>query len=369
MHSGEGSFLKLRKFSPTAVVLVTGSVAFAWQYNPSTAGSEPKSERILFPRNWLRGYGTFEYAPAHNEPDLGRCKPSTGEFGGANAPCADFARYMLSGYVEAQPFGRTLLRHVFIFASPRSSFGNNVPQVSYTHAFTPIAYENLFGIGIELPKKFEFRVVHHAVDWMGRYTGRLGLADKGGTGPYGLYTTIGVRWHFGGTHEFWSPEPKSERMLFPRNWLRGYGTFEYAPAHNEPDLGRCKPSTGEFGGANAPCADFARYMLSGYVEAQPFGRTLLRHVFIFASPRSSFGNNVPQVSYTHAFTPIAYENLFGIGIELPKKFELRVVHHAVDWMGRYADHLGLADMGGTGPYGLYTTIGVRWHFGSTHEFW
>jgi hypothetical protein len=198
----ERSFLKRLKFPPAAIVLVTGSMAFGWQDNPSTAVSAPGSYRTLFPRNWLRGYGTFEYAPAKNEPDLGRCRASTGQFGGAHAPCADFARYMLSGYVEAQPFGRTPLRHVFIFTSPRSSFGNNVPQVSYTNAFTLIAYENLFGMGIELPRNLEFRMVHHAVYWMGRYTGHLGLADRGGTGPYGLYTTVGVRWHFGGTHEF-----------------------------------------------------------------------------------------------------------------------------------------------------------------------
>jgi hypothetical protein len=357
----------LRRFSLAALVLLTGSAAFGWQDNASTAVLAPGSDRILFPRNWLRGYGTFEYAPAKNEPDLGRCSASSGQFGGANAPCADFARYMLSGYVEVQPFGRTPLRHVFLFTSRRFSFGNNVPQFSYTNAFTPIAHENRFGIGVELPKNFEFRVVHHAVNWMGRYTGYLGMADLGSTGPYGLYATLGMRWHFGGAHESESPAAGSDRTLFPRNWLRGYGTFEYAPARNEPALGRCIASTGQLGGANARCADFARYMLSGYVETQPFGRTPLRHVFIFTSPRSSFGNNVPQVSYTNAFTPIAYENLFGIGVELPKNLEFRVVHHAVYWMGRYTGYLGLADLGSTGPYGLYTTVGVRWHFGGTHE--
>jgi hypothetical protein len=359
-------FLKRLKFPPAAIVLVTGGLAFGWQDYPSTAVSAPGSDRTLFPRNWLRGYGTFEYVPGGNGPDLGRCSTSAGQVGGANAPCADFARYMLSGYLEAQPFSRTLLRRVILFTAPRSSFGNNVPPVSHSYAFTPIAYEHLFGMGIELPKNFEFRVVHHAVHWMGRYTGHLGSADLGTTGPYGLYATLGVRWYFGGIHERQPPAPP-DRTLFPRNWLRGYGTFEYAPSHNEPDLGRCIASTGQFGGANAPCADFARYMLSSYVEAQPVGRTPFRHVFLFTSPRSSFGNNVPQVSYTHAFTPIAYENLFGMGVELPRNFEFRVVHHAVYWMGRYTGYLGLADLGGTGPYGPYTTLGVRWHFGGIHE--
>jgi hypothetical protein len=359
--------LKHLKFAPAAIALVTGSVAFGWQDNLSTAASAPRSDQTLFPRNWLRGYTTFEYAPAHNEPDLGRCIASTGQFGGAHAPCADYARYMLSGYVEAQPFGRTPLRHVFIFTSQRSFFGNNVPQFRYTNAFTPIVHESLFGVGIELPKNLEFRVVHHGAYWMGRYTTYLGPADVRRVGPHGLYTTLGVRWHFGGTHESQWTAP-SERSLFPRDWLRGYATFEYAPAHNEPDLGRCMASTGQYGGAHAPCADLARYMLSGHVEAQPIGRTPLRHAFIFTSPRSSFGNNVSHVSYTQAFTPIAYENLFGIGIELPKNLEFRVAQHAVHWMGRYRGNLGMADLGGTGPYGLYTTIGVRWHFGGTHEF-
>jgi hypothetical protein len=220
-------------------------------------------------------------------------------------------------------------------------------------------------MGIELPKHFEFRVVHHAVYWMGRYTHNLGPADLGGNGPYGVYDTLGIRWHFGGVHESQSAPPG--RRFFPHGWLRGYGTFEYAPSTNEPDLGRCLESTGQYGGAKALCADFARYMLSGEMEAQPLGRTPLRHIFVFTSPRASFGNNVPQFSSTNAFTPIAYENLVGIGIELPKNLEFRVVHHAVYWMGRYTNYLGPADLSGNGPYGLYNTLGIRWHFGATHE--
>ncbi len=54
---------------------------------------------------------------------------------------------------------------------------------------------------IELPKNFEFRVTQHQVDWLGRYKhnvgGPAGL-DLGTAGPYGLYTTIGARWYFGG---------------------------------------------------------------------------------------------------------------------------------------------------------------------------
>jgi hypothetical protein len=163
-----------------------------------------------------------------------------------------------------------------------------------------------------------------------------------------------------------SPKPR-DRALFPRNWLRGYVDFEYAPPTNEPDLGRCLASTGQYGGANARCADFARYIFGGHVELHPIGRTPLRRVFVFGDPRFFFGNTVPQISYTEAFTPIASEVLLGAGIELPRHFELRVVRHAVYWMGRYAGYLGPADLGTTGPYGRYATVGVRWHFGNFHE--
>jgi hypothetical protein len=281
-----------------------------------------------------------------------------------NAPCAAFARYVLSSYVEAHPFKRTQLRRVFIFIAPRSYFGNTVPQFSATHAFTPIAFENLFGGGVALPKNFEFRVVHHSLSWLGRYGNGLGQGDLGGAGPYGSYTTLGGRWHFGSGYE---SSTASNRMFFPRNWVHGYGTFEVALSHNEPDLGRCISSTGQFGGADALCAAFARYVLSAYVEMQPFGRTPLRRLFLFADPKFDFGNNVPQVSYTAAFTPIAVEKLYGVGVALSKSVDLRLTQHAVSWMGRYSNYLGPADRGNTGPYGLYTTIGVRWNFGGLHE--
>jgi hypothetical protein len=153
-------------------------------------------------------------------------------------------------------------------------------------------------------------------------------------------------------------------LLPPRHMLRGFTDFEYAPPTNEPDLGRCLASTGAYGGANAPCADFARYMLSGYLEAQPFGRTPLRRLYFFAQPRFSFGATVPKISYPQNVSPIACENLMGLGVELSRSFELRVVRHAVYWMGRYAGNLGPADLGTTGPYGKYATVGVRWKFGS-----
>ncbi len=168
-----------------------------------------------------------------------------------------------------------------------------------------------------------------------------------------------------------APQPPSwgvpeGRLLFPHNWLRGYTDFEVAPPHNEPDLGRCSQSSAVIvmaGGANSNCNAYARYLLGGYLEIQPFGKTFARHVFLFYTPMFSFGNNVPQFKYTASMAPIAYDRAVGIGIELPKNFEIRVTQHQVDWLGKYTHNVGLADLGTSGPYGLYSTIGARWYFG------
>jgi hypothetical protein len=157
--------------------------------------------RMLFPHNWLRGYVNFDVAPPHNEPDLGRCSPVQSTIvtaGGVNSPCNAYARYLLGGYLEVQPFGKTFARHVFVFFTPTFSFGNNVPQFKYTASMAGIAFERAVGIGIELPKNFEFRVTQHQVDWLGKYKNNVGLADLGTSGPYGLYATVGARWYFGG---------------------------------------------------------------------------------------------------------------------------------------------------------------------------
>jgi hypothetical protein len=162
--------------------------------------------RTFFPHDWLRGYVDFSVAPPHNEPDLGRCNPqqasqaSVSTFGGANSTCNAYARYLWSGYLEVQPFGKTFARHAFLFFTPTFSFGNNVPQFKYTGSMAAIAFERSVGLGIELPKNFEFRVTQHQVDWLGRYNNSVGVgpADLHTAGPYGLYTTIGARWYFGG---------------------------------------------------------------------------------------------------------------------------------------------------------------------------
>jgi hypothetical protein len=161
------------------------------------------------------------------------------------------------------------------------------------------------------------------------------------------------------------PHVSSEsRTFFPLNWVRGYTDFSVAPSHNEPDLGRCAfPQPASAGGTASSCAAYARYLLSGYVEFQPLGRTPARHFFLFFEPKFSFGRNIPQLTYTASMLPIAYDRSIGIGFKLPKNFELRATQHQVDWLGRYSKSVGAADLKSNGPYGLYATFGVRWSFG------
>src|SRR5438094_4098230 len=154
--------------------------AFAARAQSLTAGSASVSNlaappRTFFPHNWVRGYTDFEVAPSHNEPDLGRCEfpPPSG-----TAPtCTAYARYLLGGYVEFQPFGRTAARHFFLFFQPQFSFGRNIPQHTYTASMLPIAFERSVGIGFQLPKHFELRATQHQVDWLGRYSKSLGTPD------------------------------------------------------------------------------------------------------------------------------------------------------------------------------------------------
>ena len=190
---------------PALAQVATATVATA-AAAPAGPASKPSSwgvpeGKTFFPHNWVRGYVDFDVAPAHNEPDLGRCSPMHSVIvaaGGANSDCNAYARYLLGGYLEVQPFGKTFARHLFLFFNPTFSFGNNVPQFKYTASMAGIAFERAVGFGIELPKNFEVRVTQHQVDWLGKYNNNVGLADLGTSGPYGLYTTIGARWSFGG---------------------------------------------------------------------------------------------------------------------------------------------------------------------------
>src|SRR5579872_6188166 len=100
------------------------------------------------------------------------------------------------------------------------------------------------------------------------------------------------------------------RLLFGKNFLRGYGDFELAPPHNEPDLGRCNQP-------QPTCSAFARYIIGGYIEFQPFARTPLKHAYFFFQPNFFFGNNIPQVKYTYSMAPLAWERTMGLAIQLP----------------------------------------------------
>jgi hypothetical protein len=154
------------------------------------------------------------------------------------------------------------------------------------------------------------------------------------------------------------------RLFFPHNWVRGYTDFQVAPSHNEPDLGRCAfPQPVSAGGASTSCTAYARYLMSGYIEMQPIGRTFARRIFLFFEPKMSFGRNIPQVSYLASMEPIAYDRSIGMGMQIKHGLELRVTQHQVDYLGRYSSYLGPADLKTTGPYGLYATVGVRWSFG------
>ena len=61
----------------------------------------------------------------------------------------------------------------------------------------------------------------------------------------------------------------SDRMFFPHDTFWGFAQFDLAPPHNEIDPNLCAGNAGKYGGVNAPCSMFARYMLSGLLEVRP----------------------------------------------------------------------------------------------------
>ncbi len=156
------------------------------------------------------------------------------------------------------------------------------------------------------------------------------------------------------------------RLFFPRNFVWGYTQFDIAPPHNEPDPNLCAANAGapQYGGTNAPCTAFARYMLSGYVEIHPMARTPLKRLFFFGEPRMLFGKTLPQTLYTWSIAGIGWERSWGAGIDIGHGFEARVTQHFLfqRW-GARDRYLGPADLGPNGPWGRYTVIGVRKYFG------
>ena len=157
----------------------------------------------------------------------------------------------------------------------------------------------------------------------------------------------------------------SDRMFLPRDTFWGYAQFEIAPPHNEIDPNLCASNAGTYGGTNAPCSLFARYMLSGLLEVRPFGKGQLRRFMLWGEPAFLFGRNIPRTLYTWSFDAIGVEHSWGVGIYLPKGFEFRVTQHFMfDRLGARNTNLGPADLGSNGPWGRYNSIGVRKYFGS-----
>jgi len=163
------------------------------QLSSQKASSQKSSQgRLLFGQGFIRGYTDFEIAPPHNEPDLGRCNQP-------QPTCSAFARYIMGGYLEIQPFARTPLRHAYLFIQPNFFFGDNIPQVSYTYSMAPLAVERTMGLAIDLPKHFELRITNHGVTSFSPFDKSLGVYDSGpNKEPLGIYNTVGVRWYFGG---------------------------------------------------------------------------------------------------------------------------------------------------------------------------
>lgn len=158
---------------------------------------------------------------------------------------------------------------------------------------------------------------------------------------------------------------KSDRMFFPRDTLWGYAQFDLAPPHNEIDPNLCAGNAGSYGGVKAPCTAFARYMLSGYLEARPFGKGQFRRIMFFGAPSLLLGKNIPQTLYTWSWDAIGIEHSWGLGVYIAKGFEFRVTQHFLfDRLGARDRNLGPADLGNNGPWGRYNAIGVRKYFGT-----
>ena len=158
----------------------------------------------------------------------------------------------------------------------------------------------------------------------------------------------------------------SDRMFFPKDWYWGWAQFDLAPPHNEVDPNLCASNAGMYGGKNSNCSAFARYMISGTFEARPFGRTVLRRAMFFFDPTFLFGRNVPQTLYTWSWDGIGMEYAYGLGVDLPKRFQFRfTAHPLIQRFGSSAT--GPAYLGPNGPWGRYNAVGVRKYFGTRRE--
>ena len=120
------------------------------------------------------------------------------------------------------------------------------------------------------------------------------------------------------THTMGNDEPREERLFLPRDMFWGWAQFDLAPPHNEIDPNLCAGNAGQYGGVNAPCSLFARYMLSGMLEVRPFGRGQLRRFMVFGAPAFLFGKTIPKTLYTWSPDAIGIEHSWGVGIFIAK---------------------------------------------------
>ena len=165
-----------------------------------------------------------------------------------------------------------------------------------------------------------------------------------------------------------SSSAPQERLFFPKDWYWGWAEFDLAPPHNEIDPNLCAANAGNYGGVNAQCNAFARWQLSGSIEIRPIGRTIARRLNFFFDPNFLFGKNVPQTLYTWSWDGIGMEYKWGVGIDLPKRFEFRFTQHPnIQRFGSRDQPLGPAWLGPNGPWGQYNTIGIRKYFGTRRE--
>ena len=186
-------------WSQTATETVTSPQSADPQTTPSATKSQP-SDRLFFPKDWYYGWAQFDIAPPHNEIDPNLCAANAGapQYGGTNAPCSAFARYDISGNLELRPIGQTIARRLVVFYEPNFLFGNNLPQVRYTWSWTGIGMEVKWGVGIDLPKRFQFRYTNHpTIVRFGSRDQPLGGAWLGANGPWGQYNAFGIRKYFG----------------------------------------------------------------------------------------------------------------------------------------------------------------------------
>ena len=163
----------------------------------------------------------------------------------------------------------------------------------------------------------------------------------------------------------WHEAPAGERFFLPKDTFWGWAQFDLAPPHNEIDPNLCAGNAGQYGGVNAPCSMFARYMLSGILEVRPFGTGPLRRFMVFGAPTFLFGKTVPKTLYTWSWDAIGIEHSWGAGIYIDKGFEFRLTQHFLfDRLGARDRNLGPADLGNNGPWGRYLSLGVRKTFGT-----